>query len=75
VLVAVGSTAAWIIGVADPIRASTSEAVRLLRDEGIRVVMLTGASRVTAEAVAQKLSIENVEAEVLPNQKAPQGSL
>jgi Cu+-exporting ATPase len=69
-LVAVGNTAAGILGVADPIRESTPEAVRLLRAEGIRVVMLTGDSRVTAEAVARKLGIEDIEAEVLPDQKA-----
>ncbi|NUQ73891.1 MAG: heavy metal translocating P-type ATPase [Polyangiaceae bacterium] len=69
-LVAVGDKAAGIVGVADPIRESTPEAVRLLRDEGVRVVMLTGDSRVTAEAVARKLGIEDVEAEVLPDQKA-----
>ncbi|MCK6586505.1 MAG: heavy metal translocating P-type ATPase [Polyangiaceae bacterium] len=69
-LVAVNHTAAGLIVVADPIRESTPEALRLLRDEGIRVVMLTGDSRATAEAVARKLGIEHVEAEVLPDQKA-----
>jgi P-type Cu+ transporter len=69
-LVAVDGKAAGIVSVADPVRASTSEAVRLLREEGIHLIMLTGDSRTTAEAVARKLGIEHVEAEVLPDQKA-----
>ncbi|WP_437966982.1 heavy metal translocating P-type ATPase [Sorangium sp. So ce260] len=69
-LVAVDGKAAGIVGVADPVRASTAEAVRLLREEGVRLIMLTGDSRTTAEAVARKLGIEQVEAEVLPDQKA-----
>ncbi|AUX26933.1 haloacid dehalogenase [Sorangium cellulosum] len=69
-LVAVDGKAAGILGVADPVRDSTAEAVRVLRQEGIRVIMLTGDSRTTAEAVARKLGIEHVEAEVLPEQKA-----
>ncbi|WP_438025361.1 heavy metal translocating P-type ATPase [Sorangium sp. So ce233] len=69
-LVAVDGKAAGIVGVADPVRASTAEAVRLLREEGIRLIMLTGDSRTTAQAVARKLGIEEVEAEVLPDQKA-----
>src|SRR5262249_8713680 len=60
---------AGLLGVADPIKASTPEAIRPLRDEGVRVVMLTGDSRTTAEAVARTLGIEHVEAEVLPEQK------
>jgi Cu+-exporting ATPase len=55
--------------VADPIKASTPEALRTLRDDRIRVVMVTGDSRVTAEAVARTLGIDQVEAEVLPDQK------
>jgi P-type Cu+ transporter len=55
--------------VADPIKGSTEETVRRLREEGVRVVMLTGDSRTTAEAVARKLRIDEVEAEVLPEQK------
>jgi P-type Cu+ transporter len=58
-----------LVGVADPIKDSTAEAVRMLREEGVRVVMLTGDSRTTAEAVARKLGIEEIEAEVLPEQK------
>ncbi|MFT3772624.1 MAG: heavy metal translocating P-type ATPase [Minicystis sp.] len=69
-LVAVDGRAAGLLGVADPVRASTPEAVRMLRDEGVRLVMLTGDSRTTAEAVAKQLGIEHVEAEVLPDQKA-----
>ena len=61
---------AGIIGVADPIKASTAEAIRLLHEEGIRIVMLTGDNKKTAEAVASKLSIDEVHAEVLPEQKA-----
>jgi Cu+-exporting ATPase len=57
------------LGVADPIKGSTVEAVRMLRRDGIRIVMLTGDSRTTAEAVARKLELDEVEAEVLPDQK------
>jgi Cu+-exporting ATPase len=67
--VAVDGRAAGILGVADPIKDSTCEALRLLREEGIQIVMLTGDSRTTAKAVANKLGIEKVEAEVLPEQK------
>ena len=59
-----------LIGVADPIKDSTQEAVDLLRADGIEIVMLTGDNRTTAEAVAGKLGIERVEAEVLPEQKS-----
>ncbi len=58
-----------LLGVADPVKGSTDEAVRMLREEGIRLVMLTGDNRTTAEAVARKLGIDEVEAEVLPEQK------
>jgi Cu+-exporting ATPase len=68
-LVAIDGRAAGLIGVADPIKDSTPEAIRLLHDEGIRIVMLTGDSRTTAEAVARKLGIDDVVAEVLPEQK------
>jgi Cu+-exporting ATPase len=67
--VAVDAQIAGLIVVADPIRQSTAEAVRLLHDEGIRVVMLTGDSRLTAEAVGRRLGIDEVIAEVLPEQK------
>src|SRR5207245_7025157 len=58
-----------LLGVADPIKESTPDALRLLGDSGVRVVMLTGDSRATAEAVARKLGITEIEAEVLPEQK------
>jgi Cu+-exporting ATPase len=61
---------AGLLGVADPIKESTPEAIRDLHAEGIRIVMLTGDSRRTAEAVAKKLDIDQVQAEVLPGQKA-----
>jgi Cu+-exporting ATPase len=67
--VAIDGLAVGLLGVADPIKPSTPEALRQLRDEGIRVVMLTGDSRTTAEAVARTLGIEHVEAEVLPERK------
>jgi Cu+-exporting ATPase len=61
---------AGLLGVADPIKQSTPEAMRALHDEGIRIVMLTGDSRTTAETVGRKLAIDEVVAEVLPDQKA-----
>ena len=67
--VAVDGRLAGLLGVADPIKASTYEALRMLHQDGLRVVMLTGDSRTTAEAVARKLGIDEVEAEVLPEQK------
>ena len=67
--VAVDGKAAGLIGVADPIKETTPEAIKQLHEEGIRIVMLTGDSRTTAEAVARKLNIDEVVAEVLPNQK------
>jgi Cu+-exporting ATPase len=69
-LVAVDGKVAGLIGVADPIKASTREAIDDLHKAGVQVVMLTGDSRTTAEAVARKLGIDRVEAEVLPDQKA-----
>src|SRR5438445_205063 len=68
--VAVDGRVAGLLGVADPIKESTPEALRLLRDSGVRVVMLTGDSRATAAAVARKLGITEIEAEVLPEQKS-----
>jgi Cu+-exporting ATPase len=67
--VAVNGRAAGLVGVADPIKPSTAEVIELLHREGLRIVMLTGDSRTTAEAVAHKLGIDEVEAEVLPEQK------
>jgi Cu+-exporting ATPase len=68
--VAVDGKAAGLLGVADPVKGTTPEAIRQLHEEGIRIVMLTGDSRTTAEAVAGKLDIDEVIAEVLPDQKA-----
>jgi Cu+-exporting ATPase len=67
--VAVDDKPAGIIAVADPIKATTMAALDALRGEGIRIVMLTGDNRTTAQAVAAKLGITEVEAEVLPDQK------
>jgi P-type Cu+ transporter len=67
--VAVDDRAAGIIAVADPIKATTMAALDALRSEGIRIVMLTGDNRTTAQAVASKLGIIEVEADVLPDQK------
>ncbi|MBW2738541.1 MAG: copper-translocating P-type ATPase, partial [Deltaproteobacteria bacterium] len=69
-LIAINGKAAGLIGVADPIKDSTPEAIRDLHAEGVKIVMLTGDSRATAEAVASKLEIDQVQAEVLPEQKA-----
>jgi len=68
--VAVEGRLAGLVGVADPIKASTPEAIRALHAEGLRIVMMTGDSRTTANAVAQRLAIDEVMAEVLPDQKA-----
>jgi Cu+-exporting ATPase len=67
--VAVDGKPAGLIGVADPIKESTVEAVRALHKDGIRIVMVTGDNRITAEAVARKLNIDEVQADVLPEQK------
>jgi Cu+-exporting ATPase len=68
--VAVGGKLAGLIGVADPIKTTTPEAIRQLRKENIGIVMLTGDSRTTAQAVARKLGIDDVVAEVLPQDKS-----
>lgn len=68
--VAVDGRAAGLIGVADPVKNTTAQAVSDLHKEGVRIVMLTGDSRTTAEAVAKQLGIDQVHAEILPNQKA-----
>ena len=68
--VAIDGGLAGLLGVADPIKATTPEAIRHLHEDGIRVVMLTGDSRTTADAVGHKLGIDEVVAEVLPDQKA-----
>jgi Cu+-exporting ATPase len=67
--VVIGDTVAGLLGVSDPIKPSTPEAIRLLHEDGVRIVMLTGDSRTTAEAVARKLGIDELQAEVLPEQK------
>ena len=66
---AIDGHAAGLVGVADPIKTSTPEAIEALHKEGLLIVMLTGDSRTTAEAVAKKLSIDEVKAEVLPDHK------
>jgi Cu+-exporting ATPase len=68
--IAVDGRPAGLVGVADPIKPTTREALDLLRTSGLRIVMLTGDSRATAEAVARKVGINDVEAEVLPEQKS-----
>jgi Cu+-exporting ATPase len=70
IFVAVDGRAAGLIGIADPVKASTPEALDALKAAGIRVIMLTGDNRATAEAVARKLGITDVEADVLPDQKS-----
>ncbi len=67
---AVDDKPAGLIGVADPIKQTTPQAIKELHEEGISIVMLTGDNRTTAEAVAGKLGIDGVVAEVLPDQKA-----
>jgi Cu+-exporting ATPase len=68
--VAIDDRAAGIVGVADPVKDTAREALDALHAEGIRVVMLTGDNRTTADAVARTLGIDHVEADVLPDQKA-----
>jgi len=67
--VAIDGRPGGLLGVADPIKPSTPEAIEMLHREGLEIVMLTGDSRTTAEAVARRLHIDRVEAEVLPDQK------
>ncbi len=70
IVVAVDDRPAGLLGVADPIKPTTPEALRILRHSGVRVVMLTGDSRTTAEAVARKLGVDEFEAEVLAQGKS-----
>jgi Cu+-exporting ATPase len=70
VFLAVDGTPAGLIAVADPIKASTPEALQSLRNAGLHMVMVSGDNRTTAEAVAKRLGIEQFEAEVLPERKA-----
>ncbi len=69
-LLAIDGQLAGLLGVADPVKASTPRAIAELHAEGIRLVMLTGDNRQTAEAVARKLGMDRVQAEVMPDQKA-----
>jgi len=68
--VVLDGTIIGLLGVADPIKETTPEAIKRLHDEGVRIVMLTGDSRTTAEVVGRELHIDEVIAEVLPDQKA-----
>lgn len=68
--IAVDGRLAGVMAIADPVKPSTPEALKALAAEGIRVIMLTGDNRTTAKAVAQRLGIAEVEAEVLPDQKS-----
>jgi len=70
IFVAIDGQPAGLLGIADPIKSSASQALRDLKAEGLRLVMLTGDSRATAEAVARSLGIEEYEAGVLPEKKA-----
>lgn len=67
---AIDGKPAAIISVADPIKATTQEALKALREEGLHIVMLTGDSKATAQAVASQLGIDDFEAEVLPDHKS-----
>ena len=69
-LIAIDGKAAGLISVADPIKLSTPEAIRDLHAEGVRIVMLTGDNLITAQAVANNLGIDRIEADVSPEQKA-----
>ena len=68
--VSIDGKLAGLVGVADPVKESAADAIRALHEEGIRIVMLTGDSKTTALAVANRLGIDDVMAEVLPDQKA-----
>jgi P-type Cu+ transporter len=69
-LLAVDNQPAGIVIVADPIKKTTPEAIKLLRQNGLRIVMLTGDNQATARSVAQKLGIDEIEADVLPSRKS-----
>jgi Cu+-exporting ATPase len=70
IYVAVNGRAAGVIAIADPVKETTGDALAALREAGIKVIMLTGDNRVTAEAIARRLGIDDVEADVLPDQKS-----
>jgi Cu+-exporting ATPase len=69
IFIAIDQNAAGLLGIADPIKATTPEAVKILHDDGVNLVMLTGDSKETAHAVAGALSLDRIEAEVLPDRK------
>jgi Cu+-exporting ATPase len=69
ILLAVGGKPAGVLGIADPLKATTPQALTALRADGLRIVMLSGDNRTTAEAVARQLAITEIAAEVLPDQK------
>jgi Cu+-exporting ATPase len=69
IFAAIDGRAAGVIAIADPVKDTTPAAIQALRDQGIRIVMLTGDDRTTAEAVARKLGIDEVHAEILPEEK------
>ena len=70
IFLGVDGAVAGAIGIADPVKATTPQALKALGEAGIKVIMLTGDNRVTAEAVARRLGITNIEADVLPDQKS-----
>jgi Cu+-exporting ATPase len=70
VLLAINGKPAGVVAIADPVKPTTTAALKVLSEDGIRVVMLTGDNRTTAHAVAKRLGITQVEAEVLPDQKS-----
>jgi Cu+-exporting ATPase len=69
IFVAVDSRAAGLLAVSDPIKASSRQAIQMLHDDGMRIVMVTGDSHTTAQAVARQLGIDHIRAEVLPQEK------
>jgi Cu+-exporting ATPase len=70
IYVAIDGRVAGVIAIADPVKASAQASLRALRDAGLRIVMLTGDNRTTAQAVAKTLGIDEIEAEVLPERKS-----
>ncbi len=70
VFVAVNGKACGVIGIADPVKPTTPEALKALAADGVRIVMLTGDNRTTAEAIARRLGLSEIEADVLPDEKA-----
>ena len=70
IFVAINGKLAGVIAIADPVKATTAQALAELKSAGLRIVMLTGDNRTTAEAIARRLGITEVEADVLPDQKA-----